>query len=95
MAQQQSIAAEPLQKINLTKLRPTPAYLSINDSMSLDEFNNSPYSQKYAVDISNIYWGQELNDSHVFDPYSAFTQEYNSVKLRLDMLKFVAMNAER
>ena len=95
MAQQQSIVAELLQKINLTKQRPTPAYLSINDGMSVAEFANSPYSQNYTVDTSNIYWGQEFNDSHVFDAYSVFTQDHSNVKLRLDMLTFVAQNAER
>ena len=63
--------------------------------MSLEEFADSEYSQKYNMDASNIYWGQELNDSHVFDVYSAFTQDYNSVKVRLDMLTFIAKNAER
>ena len=95
MAQQQSITAELLQKINLTKLRPTPAYLSIHDGMSVVEFANSPYSQKYTVDTKNIYWGQTLNDSHVFDEYSVFTSHHSSVKVRLDMLSFVAHNAER
>ena len=39
MAQQQSIAAELMQTINLTNIRPTPAYLSPADCMSIEAFN--------------------------------------------------------
>ena len=95
MARNQSIAAELMQKINLTKLRPTPAYLSISDGLSVHDFYQSEYARYYDVDISNIYKGRDFNDSHVFDAYSVFTHDKNSVKLRLDMLTFVAQNAER
>ena len=95
MAQHQSIAAELVQQINLTKLRPTPAYLSISDGMTVQEFYQSEYSRNYDVDISNIYSGRDFNDSHVFDAYNVFTRDKNSVKLRLDMLTFVAENSER
>ena len=63
--------------------------------MSVAELANSPYLQRYTVDTTNIYWGQELNDSHVFDMYSVFMQDYSSVKLQLDILTFIAQNAER
>ena len=84
MAQHQSIAAELVQQINLTKFRPTPAYLSVSDGMTLQEFYQSEYSRNYDVDISNIYNGRDFNDSHVFDAYSVFSHDKNSVKLRLD-----------
>ena len=78
----------------LNKLRPTPAYLSPSDLMNPAEFHKSLYSKKYTIDLTNIYWGQELNDSHVFDVYSVFTKHKNTIKARLDMLTFVAQNAE-
>ena len=76
-----NVAAELLQQINLTKLRPTPAYLSISDGMTVQEFYQSEYSRNYDVDISNIYKGRDFNDSHVFDAYNVFTHDKNSVKL--------------
>ena len=36
-----SIAAELLQQINLTKLGPNPSYLSATDAISVDEFEQT------------------------------------------------------
>ena len=85
-------AAELLQQINLTKIRPTPNYLSPADALTVEEFELSEYGGEYTVDVSNIVWGNASNDSHVFDIFSEFTAHHDSTKTRLDMLNFVASN---
>ena len=90
-----SIAAELLQQINLTKIRPTPNYLSPADALTVEEFEQSEYGNEYTLDVSNIKWGNASNDSHVFDIFSEFTTHRDSSKTRLDMLNFVATNNQR
>ena len=90
-----SIAAELLQQINLTKIRPTLNYLSPADALTLEEFEQSEYGSEYTLDVSNIEWGNASNDSHVFDIFSEFTTHRDSTKTRLDMLNFVASNNQR
>ena len=90
-----SIAAELLLQINLSKLRPTPSYLSPSDAMTVEEFEQSEFGSDYSLDVSNIEWGNASNDSHVFDIYSEYTTHHDSTKTRLDMLKFVASNNAR
>ena len=90
-----SIAAELLQQINLTKIRPTPNYLSPADALTVEEFEQSKYGGEYTVDVSNIVWGNASNNSHVFDIFSKFTAHHDSTKTRLDMLNFVASNNQR
>ena len=92
MEDENSIAAELLQEINLTKLQPIPNYLSSADAMTVTEFEQSKYSEEYSLDISNIEWGKTLNDSHVFDIFSEFCVHHDSTKTRLDMLQHVAAN---
>ena len=53
-----SIAAELLQQINLTKIRPTPNYLSAADALNVEEFEQSEYGNDYSLDVSNIEWGK-------------------------------------
>ena len=86
------IVAELLQQINLTKIRPIPNYLSPADALTVEEFEQSEYGGEYTIDISNIVWGNALNDSHIFDIFSEFTAHHDSTKTRLDMLNFVALN---
>ena len=65
-----SIAAELLQQINLTKIRPTLNYLSPADALTVEEFEQLEYGSDYTLDVSNIEWGNASNDSHVFDIFS-------------------------
>ena len=95
MEDENSIAAELLQEINLTKLRPIPNYLSSADAMTVAEFEQSKYSEEYSLDVSNIEWGNASNDSHVFDIFSKFCVHRDSTKARLDMLQHVAANNQR
>ena len=95
MEDENSIAAELLQEINLTKLRPIPNYLSSADAMTVTEFKQSKYSEENSLDISNIEWGKTSNDSHVFDIFSEFCVHCDSTKTRLDMLQHVAANNQR
>ena len=88
------IAAELLQQINLTKIRPTSNYLSATDALTVEEFEQSEYGSDCSLDVSNIEWGKACNDSHVFDIFSKFTTQQDSSKTRLDMLDFVAANNE-
>ena len=87
-----SIAAELMQQINLTKLRPTPNYLSVSDAITAEEFELTEYGTEYSLDVSNINWGNASNDSHVFDIFCEFSTHRDSSKTRLDMLNFVAAN---
>ena len=66
------IAAELLQQINLTELRPIPNYLSELDALTVEEFEQSEYGSEYSLDVSNIMWGSTSNDSHVFDIFCEF-----------------------
>ena len=90
-----SIAAKLLLQINLSKLQPTPNYLSPSDAMTVEEFEQSKYGTEYSLDVSNIEWGNASNDSHIFDIFSEFTTHRDSSMTRLDMLNFVASNNER
>ena len=92
MEDENSIAAELLREINLTKLQPIPNYLSSADAMTVAEFEQSKYSEEYSLDVSNIEWGNASNDSHVFDIFSEFCIHCDSTKARLDMLRHVAAN---
>ena len=56
MENKNSIAAELLQEINLTKLWPIPNYLSSADAMTVSDFEQSKYHEEYNLDISNIEW---------------------------------------
>ena len=87
-----SIVAELMQQINLTKLRPTPNYLSASDAITAEEFELTEYGTEYSLDMSNINWGNASNDSHVFDIFCEFSAHRDSSKTRLDMLNFVAAN---
>ena len=75
-----SIAAELLLQINLSKLRPMPNYLSAADAMTVEEFEQSEYGTNYSLDVSNIDWGNASNDSHVFDIFSEYTTHRDSSK---------------
>ena len=90
-----SIAAELLQQINLTKIRPTPNYLSATDTLTVEAFEQSEYGIDYSLDVSNIEWGKASNDSHVFDIFSKFTTHRDSSKTRLDMINYIAANNQR
>ena len=89
------IAAELLQQINPTKLRPNPNYLSATDAISVDEFEQTEYSLEYTLDTSNIQWKSAPNDSHIFDIFSEFRAHRDSMKTRLEMLRFVTENTLR
>ena len=89
------IAAELMQQINLTKIRPTPNYLSASDALTVEEFKQTEYGNEYSLDVSNICWGNASNDSHVFDIFSKFSAHWDSSKTRLDMLQFVVANNQR
>ena len=74
-----SIVAELMQQINLTKLRPNPNYLSASDTLTVEEFEQTEYGNEYSMDVSNIDWGNASNDSHVFDIFSEFSAHQDSL----------------
>ena len=55
----------------------------------------SEYASEYVIDTSNIHWGGEVHQSHVFDIYAKFSPTRDPVKTRLDMIKFVTANLAR
>ena len=87
-----SIAAELLQQIILTKLQPTLNYLSANDALTVEEFKQIEYGGEYSIDVCNINWCNASNDSHVFDIFCECSVHRDSSKTPLDMLNFVSAN---
>ena len=95
MAAKMSLASELFRAITAPKLSPIPAYLPKSDGLTVEWFLQSEYARDYAIDISNLYWGGEVNTDHVFDIYKKFSSEKDSVKTRMSMLEFVANNVTR
>ena len=89
----QSLVSELLSAINVPKLRAMPAYLSEGDTITIDDFMQSSYAADYVLDTSNVYWGGEVNSSHIFDIYCHYQVHHDSVKTRLDMIKYVTENS--
>ena len=95
MAAGQSLVSELLSAINVPKLRAMPAYLSEGDALTVDDFMQSSYAADYVLDTSNLHWGGEVNSSHIFDIYCDYQVHRDSVKTRLDMIKYVTENSRR
>ena len=79
----------------MPNIRPTPAYLSEEDAVTVDMFMQSEYTSDYKIDTRNIHWGGDINHSHVFDIYAKFSPTQDPVRTRLDMIKFVTANSAR
>ena len=95
MAAESSLSAELLVAIQVPNLRPLPAYLSETDDLSVTDFMQTSYAFDYAVDVSNVHWGGEVNASHLFDIFNNYHVQKDSVKTRLDMITFVTENMRR
>ena len=95
MAAPSSLTSEVLEAINLPNLKPIVSYLSGDDAVTVDMFMQSEYSSDFMIDTSNIYWGGEIHQGHVFDIYAKFSPTKDPVKVRLDMLQFVAATQKR
>ena len=91
----QSLVSELLSAINVPKLRAMPAYLSEGDTLTVDNFMQSSFATDYMLDTSNVHWGGEVNSSHIFDIYCDYQVHRDSVKTRLDMIKYVTENSRR
>ena len=48
----------------------------------------------YSIDSRNTYWGGKLNNNHVYDIYTVFGANKDSVKSCLEKIEFVAHNEE-
>ena len=86
-----SLSAELLAAIQV----PMPAYLSESDALTVSDFIQINYASKYVIDVSNVHWGGEVNASHLFDIFSNFHAQKDSVKTHLDMIIFVTENMRR
>ena len=95
MASTSSLTSEVLEAINLPNLKPIISYLSEDDAVTVDMFMQSEYARDYMIDTRNIHWGGEVHQSHVFDIYAKFSPSKDAVKVRLDMIQFVAANQKR
>ena len=95
MAGDSSIASELIKAINLPNLKPIPSYLSEGDAMTVREYLQTEYACEYSIDTSNVYWGGEPNSNHVYNMFSEFRSHHDSVKMRMEMLKFVIDNERR
>ena len=95
MAVHSSLSQELIKVINMPNLIATPSYLSEEDAITVDMFMQSEYASDYMIDMSNIHWGGEVHQSHVFEIYAKFSPTRDPVKTRLDMIKFVTANLAR
>ena len=95
MVASSSLTSELLEAINMPNLKAIPSYVSEDDALTVNLFLQSEYARNYAIDIRNIHWGGEIHHSHVFDIYAVFSTTKDPVKVRLDMLEFVAENQKR
>ena len=90
-----SLSAELLAVIQVPNLRPMPAYLSESDALNVADFMQPSYASDYAVNVSNMHWVGEMNVSHLFNIFSNFHAQKDSVKTCLDMITFVTENMRR
>ena len=63
--------------------------------MTVSEYLQTAIAREYSVDTSNLYWGGNPNNNHVFDMFNAFKPHHDSVKTRYEMLQFVIDNERR
>ena len=94
MAATTSMAEELLAAISLPNLKQIVAYLSENDAVTVDQYVQSEYAREYAIDITNIHWGGEMHQGHVYDVFAEYSKK-DSVQVCLDMLQFVTENQKR
>ena len=95
MAATSSLSSELLAAIQVSNLQPMPAYLSKSDSLTVAEFLQTHYAAYYQIDVSNVHWGGEINSSHLFDIFSNFQPQKDSVKALIEMISFVTSNYRR
>ena len=95
MGEESSITSELIGAINLPNLKPIPSYLSESDAMTVSEYLQTAIAREYSVDTSNLYWGGNPNNNHVFDMFNTFKPHHDSVKTRYEMLQFVIDNERR
>ena len=95
MAANSSLSQELIKVINMPNIRPTPAYLSEEDDVTVNMFMQSEYTRDYMIDTRNIHWGGDVHHSHVFDIYMKLSPTQDPVRTRLDMIKFVTENSAR
>ena len=95
MVAHSSLALDVIEAISMPNLKSTPSYLSEDDAVTVDMFMQSDYARDYMIDTSNIHWGGEVHQSHVFDIYATFSSTKDPVKVRLDMIQFVTSNLPR
>ena len=79
----------------MPNIRPIPAYLSEDDAVMVDMFMQSEYAIDYTIDMSNVHWGGEVHQGHVFDIFAPFIPAKDPVKVRIDMIQFVTVNSAR
>ena len=72
MVEESSITSELIGAINPPNLKPIPSYLSESDAMTVSEYLQTALAREYSVDTSNLYWGGNPNNNHVFDMFNAF-----------------------
>ena len=95
MAATSNLSSELLAAIQVPNLRPMPVYLSESDSLTVAEFLQTHYAAYFKIDVSNVYWGGEINASHLFDIYCNFHPHKDSVQTHIDMISFVTSNYRR
>ena len=93
-----SIAEELLGNIpmlNAFQLRALVPYLSPEDAMTIDDFEQSELAEDYYVETINLRYGKLENKNHLLDVFSKYCGYDDSTYTRLDMLTFVAENTTR
>ena len=93
-----SIAEELLGNIpmlNAFQLCALVPYLSPEDAMTIDNFEESELAEDYYVETINLRYGKLENKNHLFDVFSKYCGYEDSTYTRLDMLTFVAKNTSQ
>ena len=78
--------------LNAFQIRSLVPYLSPDDAVTLEAFEDSELADDYYVETINLRYGKLENKNHLFDVFANYCGYEDSTYVRLDMIKFVAEN---
>ena len=90
-----SIAEELLGQIpmlNAYQIRSLVPYLSSDDAVMIEAFEDSELADDYYVETINLRYGKLENKNHLFDVFANYCGYDDSTYVRLDMIKFITEN---
>ena len=90
-----SIVEELLESVPMLtafKLWPLVPYLSPDNAMTIEDFEQSELAEDYYIETINLRYGKLENKNHLFDVFAKFCGYEDSTYVHLDMLNYVAEN---